>query len=122
MNLYVKSDVKLKGESLDNELKSRARAKADRIAQRMSTHMVAKKYGIKATEVLAWEYGYDVCPHNEFEDSIAGVPFPLLIFKRCKKCGMVAEKTAEKIGDSNMKRAYNAYKKCLKGFEVSKKK
>lgn len=114
MKRYVKSGVRLKGEALDKELKKRLRAAKERIAQRLSFGAMADKLGIYAEDVLAWEYGYDICPHKKWEDLVFGIPTPEGILKRCKKCGMVKKGSVERINKSNMKRAYEAYKKDYK--------
>jgi len=102
--------VKLYGKELDDELARRRQARDERIGNRISFRDAAKAKGIKPSEFLALEYGYDVCPHEEWKDSVGGFPVPLLIFKVCKKCGKVDENTAEKVNDTNMERVYNVYR------------
>ncbi len=103
--------MKLYGKELDDELAKREQARQERTAQRLTLRKAAKVKGVKATDIVAYEGGWDICPHLEYEDMTAGFPFPKVIFKRCKKCGKVDENTMEKLSDDNMNRAYEVYKK-----------
>lgn len=103
--------MKLYGKELDNELAKRKKVRDERLAQRLTLRDAAKKRGIKVTDYLNYENGHDICSHEKWEDSLAGFPYPLAIFKRCKKCGEVKANSMEKISDANIKRAYAVFKK-----------
>ena len=101
--------MKLYGKELDNELAKRKKAKDARIAERITCHNAARSKGIDVAELLSYEYGYDCCPHEEWEDS-SDFHFRV-IFRVCKKCGMVKQDSAEKVKDnSSMERAFGVYK------------
>lgn len=103
--------MKLYGKKLNAELAKRKKSKEERRAQGLSIRIAAKQRGISVTELLAFEYGYDCCPHKEWKDQVVGFPMPKLIFKACKKCGKPDEATMEKVADKNMDRVYSVYKK-----------
>ena len=105
---------KLHGKDLDNQLAIRAKAKEDRRKKKMTIREAAKANNMKASEYLEWEYGYDICPHKKWEDNLGGFPFPKVIFKQCKKCGMVNEKSMEKVMEKNLKRTYRTFKRIVK--------
>jgi len=96
---------------LDAALAYRNEVKERRRSQRIGVHAKAKELGIKPTEVLAYEYGYDLCKHTNAEKQLLGFPKPLAIFQRCVKCGMPIEGTTEKITDKNIKESYRIFKK-----------
>ena len=100
----------LYGKELDAELEKRKAEKEERRKQRITLRNAARQKGVDVSELLAYENGYDVCPHEEWKDSVGGFPIPKLIFKTCKKCGKINEKIVEKVNDSNLKRVYNVYK------------
>jgi len=107
---YVASTVKLSGKELDDEIVYRRSVKEQRIAQRIGTHKKAKELGIKPTEVLAYEYGYDICPHDSYKKHLLGFPVPKAIFEQCEKCGIPKENSLEKITDKNIEESYRIFK------------
>lgn len=113
---YKKLDKKLYGKELDAELSWRHQCKEQRQNDKLSFKDMAKKYHIKASDVLAWEYGYDCCPHEEIIDTIGGFPMPKFLVKQCKKCGKIQENTTEVINDKNRKKALKIYKSLMKEF------
>lgn len=110
---YVDTSRKLSGKKLDEELKYRRKIKDQRISKRIGIREMAKTLGICPTKVLSWEYGYDCCDHKEYKDQVGGFPIPKLLFKVCKRCGMVKENTAEKVGENNLERAYKVCKESM---------
>ena len=100
--------MKLYGKELDNELAKRKKVKDARIAERITCLNAARSKGIDVAELLAYESGYDCCPHIEWKDS-SDFHFRF-IFKVCKKCGMVKNDSTEKVEDGNMERAFEVYK------------
>lgn len=103
--------MKLYGKELDDELARREKSRQDRIAQRVTLREAAKKYGISCTEILAYEAGHDVCPHEEWEDNAGGFPIPKILFKQCKKCGKIDSDSTEKVDESNFNRVYEIYRR-----------
>ena len=115
--------MKLYGKELDAELAKRKQEQEDRRSQRISIREAAKIKNLRPSEYLAWAYGYDICPHEKYEDMLGGVPMPKLIFKQCKKCGKVDEKSMEKVTDKNLKKTYKIMQKIMsKGKEDLSKK
>ena len=106
--------MKLYGKDLDDELAKRKTSKNARRDQGLTIRNAAKQKNISPSEFLAYEYGYDICPHEEWEDSVGGMPIPKFIMKRCKKCGKVAGRSIKKVDDSNMQRVYDVCKKLQK--------
>lgn len=114
--------MKLHGKELDDELAKRKQEQDDRRARRISIREAAKIKNLSPSEYLAWEYGYDICPHEKYEDMLGGVPIPKFIFKRCKKCGKVDEKSMEKVTDK-IEKAHKIMQKIMsKGKEDLSKK
>ncbi len=56
--------MKLYGKELDDELAKRRQSQDERRNQRISIREAAKQRGLNASELLAYEYGYDVCTHD----------------------------------------------------------
>jgi len=110
---YVKSKKVLTGKKLDDELKYREKVIELRRSKRISVHKKAKELGISVSDVLDYEYGYDICPHKKYKKIIAGVHPPFFIVKRCEKCGKI--ETAEKFEKASEKDQdevfYNTFKK-----------
>ena len=52
----------------------------------MKIRQAAKDRGILASELVAWEHGQDICPHEKFEKVIGGVHKPFLVLEVCVKC------------------------------------
>jgi len=109
--------MKLYGKDLDRELAKRKESKEERRKQRLTVHKAAKLKGVKPTDILAYEYGYDVCPHEEYRDEVAGFPMPKLIFKVCKKCGKVDETTIERVSEENEERVFKVIQEVAKKFQ-----
>ena len=105
--------MKLHGKALDIELAKRKSARDERRDQRLTLRDAAKQRNIKVTELLAYESGQDVCPHEKWEDMLGGVPIPKLIFRRCKKCGKIDKKSVEKVTDKNLKKTYKIFQKIM---------
>ena len=83
--------MKLYGKELEEELQKRHDAKAKRREQRISIHNYAHDNNIDALELLAWERGEDVCPHEEYVQDFAA--FHPIMFEKCKVCGKVKEES-----------------------------
>ena len=79
--------MKLYGKELDAELAIRKRSRDERIKQHLTAHKAAKIRGIKPSEILAYERGEDVCPHEKFKKMLGGVHKPFLLLNICEKCG-----------------------------------
>lgn len=105
---------KLQGKDLDNELAKRAQVRKNRLFHRISLKEASLNNNMNLNEYMEYEFGYDICPHKKYEDSIGGMPFPKLILKRCKKCGMVDCKSIEKVSEKNIVRTFKAFKKSTK--------
>lgn len=118
---YVASTIKLSGKKLDKELKYRKTVKENRITQRKGFRQIAKELGIKPTEVLAYEYGYDCCGHSKTKKNILGFPLPKAIYEHCVKCGMPIEGSLEKVNDENIKETYRIFKKIMGKSKQGKK-
>lgn len=105
---------KLQGKDLDKELVKRAQVRKNRIENRTTLREAALNNNMNLNEYMEYEFGYNICPHKKYEDSVGGVPFPKLILKRCKKCGMVDSKSIEKVDGKNIGRTFKAFKKSIK--------
>lgn len=104
--------MKLYGKELDAELAKRKQEQEVRRSKRISIRDAAKIKNLRPSEYLAWIYGYDICPHEKYEDMLGGVPIPKFIFKRCKKCGKIDEKSMEKVTDK-IEKAYKIMQKIM---------
>jgi hypothetical protein len=110
--------MKLYGKELDDELAKRRQTREERRKQRLTAREWASKNGTRAINVLEWESGYDICPHEEYEDMLIGVPMPKFIFKQCKKCGKVEEDSMEKVSETNLEKTYEIMQRIMaKGKE-----
>ena len=105
--------MKLHGKELDAELAKRKQEQEDRRSQRISIREAAKIKNLRPSEYLDWEQGHNICPHEKYEDMLGGVPIPKLIFKKCKKCGKIDEKSMEKVTDKNLKKTYKIMQKIM---------
>jgi len=106
---------KLYGKELDDELAKRKQFKEERIEKRITLRQAANTHpNMKPSEYIEWEAGHDICPHEEWQDVIGGVPFPKFILKSCKKCGFVDMKSTEKINEKNMERSFKAFKASVR--------
>jgi len=108
---YIEISKKLYGKELEDELTYRRQVRKLRITQRIGVEKRARQCNITGTDVLAWEYGYACCPHEEWEDS-SDFHFRF-VFQTCKKCRMVKNESMEKVNDSNVDRAFEIYKKVV---------
>jgi len=113
--------MKLYGKELDDELAKRHQAREERRSQRLTIRNAAKLRGINAVDLLAWERGEDLCPHEEYEDQVGGFPIPKIIFKVCKKCGKIDENASEKVVENNLERAYQVFKRNASEFVKKEK-
>ena len=111
--------MKLYGKELDDELAKRKRAREERRNSKIGMRQAAKDMGVSVTEFLAIERGENICSHEEWKDN-ADFHFRF-IFKTCKKCGKVDEKSSEKITDANMDRAYKIFKDLKEKEDLGKK-
>ena len=111
--------MKLYGKELDKELAFRRQSKEARRGQRLTIHEAAKKRDMKPSELLAYEAGYDVCPHEKWEDSLGGIPAKF-IFKQCKKCHKVDENSMSKIKEDNIDRAWRTLRRIAKKLKSKK--
>jgi len=80
--------MKLYGDLLDQELSKRRRIREERMSKRITAQLAARQKGIDVLELMDYECGYDICPHDEYEDVIEGTVRKIIV-KRCKKCGRV---------------------------------
>lgn len=80
--------MKLYGDLLDQELSKRRRIREERMSKRITAQLAARQKGIDVLELMDYECGYDICPHDEYEDVIEGYVRKIIV-KRCKKCGRV---------------------------------
>ena len=108
--------MKLYGKELDDELAKRKQAREERRSQKLKLRDAAKAQGIDASELAAFENGYDLCPHLEFEDS-TDFHFKFM-FMVCKKCGMTKPESMEKVTDANINRAYDVFKRVAAKEDV----
>jgi predicted nucleotide-binding protein (sugar kinase/HSP70/actin superfamily) len=58
------------------------------MAKRITAQLAARQKGIDVLELMDYECGYDICPHDEYEDVIEGYVRKIIV-RRCKKCGRV---------------------------------
>jgi hypothetical protein len=105
---HGKNDMKLSGQELDKELAFRRLSQKARRDQKLSLHEAAKRRNMSPTELSKWERGEDCCGHKEWKDD-ADFHFRF-VFRVCKKCGMVDDKSMEKVNDANIQRVYNVHK------------
>jgi len=87
---YVtKGDImKLYGSVLDQELLKRRQFREERISKRITAQLAAKQKGVGVLELMDYECGYDICPHDEYIDVVEGL-FVKNTVRRCKKCGRI---------------------------------
>ena len=77
---------KLYGKALDDELAKRREAKDKRLLKKLTITAAATQQGISVPDLISFENGHDVCPHEKYKDMTAGVPIPKILFKICEKC------------------------------------
>ena len=116
--------MKLYGKELDDELEKRKKVREERMSRRSTLRNEARSRGIDPSEIIAYEKGEDICPHEEWHDIVGGFPIPKFILKACKKCGKIDNDSMEKVSNKNMERVYKAYNEMAENIakeELGKK-
>ncbi len=80
--------MKLHGVELDQELFRRKTIREERISKRITAQLAARQKGMDVLELMDYECGYDICPHDEYIDIVEGTVRSVTV-RRCKKCGMI---------------------------------
>ena len=105
--------MKLYGKELDDELARRKQAKEERRSQRLTLRAAALARGLDPSEIVAYENGEDVCPHEKYIDQIGGFPVPVFIMKICEKCHKMLEGSMEKASEGNWERVREVCKRSM---------
>ena len=105
--------MKLYGKELDEELARRKQAKEERRSQRLTLRTAALARDIFPSEIVAYENGEDVCPHEKYIDQVGGFPVPVFIMRTCEKCHKMLEGSMEKVSDLNTERVYDVCKRSM---------
>ena len=105
--------MKLYGKELDDELAKRRQDQDIRRAQKLTIRKAAEQRGISPSNLIAYERGDDICPHEEWTDQVGGFPTPLFISKVCTKCGKLLEDSMERVGDKNRDRVAAVFKMSM---------
>lgn len=80
--------MKLHGVELDQELFRRKTMREERISKRITAQLAARQRGVNVLELMDYECGYDICPHDEYIDVVEGAIRKITV-RRCKKCGRI---------------------------------
>ena len=104
--------MKLYGKELDDELARRNQSKEDRRSRRLTLRAAATERGIDISDLIAYERGFDVCPHEMYIDQVGGFPIPKFILRVCAKCGMPDNDSMEKVGEGNWERVREVCRRC----------
>lgn len=81
--------MKLYGVELDQELFRRKTIREERISKRITAQLAARQKGMDVLELMDYECGYDICPHDEYIDIVEGCIKKITV-RRCKKCGIIS--------------------------------
>jgi len=109
--------MKLYGKELDDELAKRRQAQDKRRAQRLTIRKAAELKGISASDLIAYERGEDVCPHEKYVDKVAGFPIPTLTLRACEKCGKPDENSLTKLDKNNIEKFFRSYNAVIRRRE-----
>jgi len=91
--------MKLYGKELQEELDKRRIHSIIRKSDRKSLREGANELGMDLLEYLDWEYGKDICPHEESHTVVVGFHPPFLLVDMCTVCNRT--KTITKINNED---------------------
>ena len=112
--------MKLYGQELDKELAKRKKLRDSRRDRKLTQREAAKTndMGLSPSEYCGYEYGYDVCPHEEREKHIGTMHPPFLVISRCTKCGhLEAVGRADEISDEILEEAFQNTRRIVEGHK-----
>jgi transcriptional regulator with XRE-family HTH domain len=113
--------MKLYGKDLDDELAKRRQAQDERRSKKLTIRKAAELKGISASDLIAYERGDDVCPHEKYVDKVAGFPIPTFILMVCEKCGKPDENSLTKLDESNAEKLFRSYNAVMRRREKDSK-